>query len=200
MRPGGSLGHHQSFAKEERFTQWQAEMNNDLIHILGAMAAENVFYGQNSSGVGGDLEQTTNLAAMMVGMAGMGPKPVDLNGSTATDDEAAEKQRADISKRFEKIGLKLMNRSRGGVDYHADPIASVLNDPTKRSNAAQLIGQAYVVAENFIRYNKDKVEAVADALVEKGEIYGDDLIALLDKQDFQKPTIDYTKDETWPVM
>jgi hypothetical protein len=93
-----------------------------------------------------------------------------------------------------------MNRSRGGVDYHADPIASVLNDPTKRSNAAQLIGQAYVVAENFIRYNKDKVEAVADALVEKGEIYGDDLIALLDKQDFQKPTIDYTKDETWPVM
>jgi hypothetical protein len=44
------------------------------------------------------------------------------------------------------------------------------------------------------------VEAVADALVEKGEIYGDDLIALLDKQDFQKPTIDYTKDETWPVM
>jgi ATP-dependent Zn protease len=200
MRPGGSLGHHQSFAKEERFTQWQGEMNNDLIHILGAMAAENVFYGQNSSGVGGDLEQTTNLAAMMVGMAGMGPKPVDLNGSTAKDDDAAEKQRADISKRFEKIGLKLMNRSRGGVDYHADPIASVLNDPTKRSNAAQLIGQAYVVAENFIRYNKDKVEAVADALVEKGEIYGDDLIALLDKQDFQKPTIDYTKDETWPVM
>ncbi len=200
MRPGGSLGHHQSFAKEERFTQWQGEMNNDLIHILGAMAAENVFYGQNSSGVGGDLEQTTNLAAMMVGMAGMGPKPVDLNGSTAQDDEAAEKQRADISKRFEKIGLKLMNRSRGGVDYHADPIASVLNDPTKRSNAAQLIGQAYVVAENFIRYNKGKVEAVADALVEKGEIYGDDLIALLDKQDFQKPTIDYTKDETWPVM
>ncbi len=200
MRPGGSLGHHQSFAKEERFTQWQGEMNNDLIHILGAMAAENVFYGQNSSGVGGDLEQTTNLAAMMVGMAGMGPKPVDLNGSAAKDDEAAEKQRADIAKRFEKIGLKLMNRSRGGVDYHADPIASVLNDPTKRSNAAQLIGHAYVVAENFIRYNKDKVEAVADELVEKGEIYGDDLIALLDKQDFQKPTIDYTKDEIWPVM
>jgi ATP-dependent Zn protease len=164
------------------------------------MAAENVFYGQNSSGVGGDLEQTTNLAAMMVGMAGMGPRPVDLNGSANKDAEAAEKQRADISKRFEKIGLKLMNRSRGGVDYHADPIASVLNDPTKRSNAAQLIGHAYVVAENFIRYNKDKVEAVADALVEKGEIYGDDLIALLDKQDFQKPTIDYTKDETWPVM
>jgi len=196
----GSLGHHQSFSKEERFTRWQSEMFSDLIHILGAMAAENVFYGQNSSGVGGDLEQTTNLAAIMVGMSGMGPRPIDLNGSTPKGKEVADEQRAAIAKKFEKIGLQLMNRSRGGVDFHADPIASVLNDPTKRANAAQMIGQAYVIAENFIRMNRDKVAAVADVLVEKGEIYGDELVALLDRQQFEKPEIDYTKDDVWPAI
>jgi ATP-dependent Zn protease len=195
----GSLGHHQSFSKEERFTQWRHEMFNDLIHILGAMAAENVFYAENSSGVGGDLESTTNLAAMMVGMAGMGPDKLNLNGHTPKDAGKADEQRAEIAKKLEKIGLRLMNRSRGSADYHADPIASVLGDPTKRSNAAQIIGQAYVTAENFIKVNRDKVENVADVLVQKGEIYGDELIALLDAQKFEKPVIDWTKEDIWPA-
>jgi len=197
---GGSLGRHMYFGKEERFSMWQGEMFGDLIHTLAAMAAENVFYGENSDGVGGDLAHATNLAAGMVGWSGMGPLPLDLNGSTAKAENDADEQKAKIAKHFEKIGLQLMNRSRGSADYHADPIASVLNDPTKRSNAAQLIGRAYVVAENFIRLNKDKVENVAEVLIQKGEIYGDELIALLDAQHFQKPTIDFTKAEAWPAI
>ena len=61
---GGSLGHHQSFQKEERFSQWHGEAMGDLVHVLGAMAAEHVFYGENSSGVGGDLQYATHGAAM----------------------------------------------------------------------------------------------------------------------------------------
>ena len=52
-------------------------------------------------------------------------------------------------KRFEKIGLTLMNRTRGSADFHGDPIASVLGDPYKRALAAQILGQAYVIAYNF---------------------------------------------------
>src|SRR5439155_2052917 len=40
MRPGGSLGHHQSFEREERFTKWHREYVGELVHTLGAMAAE----------------------------------------------------------------------------------------------------------------------------------------------------------------
>ena len=36
--------------------RWQREQLGDLIPRLGAMAAENVFYGENTSGVGGDLQ------------------------------------------------------------------------------------------------------------------------------------------------
>src|SRR5207249_6948526 len=38
-----------------------------LIWALGAMAAERVFYGENSTGVGGDVQGATARAAWMVG-------------------------------------------------------------------------------------------------------------------------------------
>jgi cell division protease FtsH len=196
---GRSLGHHQAFQREERFSVWQREQLGDLIHGLGAMAAENVFYGENTSGVGGDLQSSTDTAAWMVGTSGMRPQRVELNGSVpedADEDEAREK----IMKRFEKIGLTLMNRTRGSADFHSDPIASVLGDPYKRALAAQILGQAYVIAYNFILANKEAVERVAVMLVDKREIYGDDLLELLDRQHLVKPEIDYTKEETWPKM
>ena len=60
---GRSLGHHQSFQREERFSEWQSEAMGNLIHTLGAMAAERVFYGENTNGVGGDLSSATSNAA-----------------------------------------------------------------------------------------------------------------------------------------
>ena len=52
-----------------------SEEMGDLIHVLGAMAAEHVFYGENTGGVGGDLQTATDTAAWMVGTAGMRPLP-----------------------------------------------------------------------------------------------------------------------------
>ena len=90
---GGSLGHHQSFEKEERFGTFQSKMFGELIHAVGAMAAEFAFYGENSNGVGGDLQSTTWTAATMVGAAGMSPLPLDLHGKTFAD-ETEEQSRA----------------------------------------------------------------------------------------------------------
>jgi cell division protease FtsH len=194
---GSSLGHHQAFQKEERFSQWRSENMGTLVHILGAMAAEYVFYGENSDGVGGDLNSVTNLAAGMVGAAGMTPIPLDLRGATFAD-ETEEETRKRLMKRFEQIGLNVMNRTRGGADFHADPIASVLNDPHKKMQAAQIIGQAYVTAENFVRANRDAVEHIANTVIERKEIFGDELVELLDSVELRKPELDYLKEETWP--
>jgi hypothetical protein len=37
-------------------------------------------------------------------------------------------------------------------------------------------------------------------VVEQKEIYGDDLVRLLDQQGFVKPEIDWTNEETWPQI
>ncbi len=195
---GGSLGHHQTFEREERFSRWQHEEMGTLIHVLGAMAAENVFYGENTGGVGGDLQTATDTAAWMVGTAGMRPLHVDLNGSA--EDDGAEEARERIMKRFERIGRTLMNRTRGSADFHADPIASILNDRFKSAVAAQILGQAYVIALNLVRNNKDAVDAIATRLADERELFGDELVELLDRQQLVKPELDYTKDEIWPKM
>ena len=193
----GSLGHHQALEKEERFSSWKHEEVAKLQWTLGAMAAEQVFYGENATGVGGDLQSATGRAAWMVGVSGMGPDPIKLNGSyrSAVKREEAEQQ---MKKRFEQLGLQLMNRASG--DFQHDSIAAVLGDPAKRGLAAQIIGQAYVGAYNLVAHNKNGVEHIADALIQRKEIYGDELVDLLNSSGLQEPTIDLTKEEAWPTL
>jgi ATP-dependent Zn protease len=196
---GGSLGHHHVFEKEERFGRFQSVLFGQLVWYVGAMAAEFAFYGENSNGVGGDLQSTTWTAASMVGAAGMSPLPLDLKGQTFAD-ENEEQSRRRVQRRFEDIGLRLLNRTSGGGPMSADPTSAVLGDPRKRAYAAQLIGQAFVTAYNLVRLNKDKIEKVADAVIEQREIYGDDLVRLLNEQNFVKPDIDWTDEEIWPHL
>jgi hypothetical protein len=103
-------------------------------------------------------------------------------------------------RRFETIGLTLLNRTRGSADFHGDPVASILHDPFKRAQAAQIMGQAFVTAHNFIEHNREAVETVADAVIEKQELFGDELIRLLDSVKLQKPEVDLAKEETWPTL
>ena len=84
---GGSLGHYQSMEKDERFSHFRSRVMGGLIMTLGAMAAEHVFYGENSQGVSGDVGSATATAAAMVGIWAMGPDPVHIAGSLETDDE-----------------------------------------------------------------------------------------------------------------
>ena len=48
--------------------------------------------------------------------------------------------------------------------------------------------------------NKAAVETIATRLAEKRELYGDELVNLLDDQKLVAPQLDYTKEETWPTM
>jgi ATP-dependent Zn protease len=189
---GESLGHHQAAEQVEHFSQWRSDQIATLIWGLGAMAAERVFYGQTTSGVGGDIQTVTRLAALMVGAAGMGPEPLDLGDAGDAKDEER------VLRRFEDIGLKLMNRT-GSVQDH-DVAASVLMDRDKRSLAAQLVGQAYVTAHNFVRQNRKGIEKIADEVVARREIYGDELVELLDGAKLQPAKLDLLEEKTWPTL
>ena len=195
---GSSGGHHQAMEIEERFADWRSEMFGRLIHVLGAMAAEVVFYGQNTTGVGGDVRSVTWLAGRMVGFAAMAPERVDLS-DRIEDPELREQEEDRIMDRFRRIGIQIMHRSGGGV-MDADPMQAVVNDPEKRKLVSGLLGQAYVIAYNTIRANKEGTAHVADVLVAKREIYGDDVVTLLDEAELKKPEIDVLDEESWPAI
>lgn len=86
---------------EERFTKTQSEIQA-LIHIaMGGMTAEELFFGEISSGVVGDLKAATEAAAQMVGTMGMagslisheaiGAPNANLAAKVLSSDEGREK-------------------------------------------------------------------------------------------------------------
>jgi cell division protease FtsH len=201
---GAALGHHQAREKEERFSSWRSEEMAQLIWALGAMAAERVFYGENSTGVGGDVQSATARAAWMVGACGMAPEQPELNGrangKVTRSGKAADTKRDEIMKRFEQIGLQIMNRTGGGGPLGHDPLAGVLGDRDKRALAAQLLGQAYVAAHMLIEHNKKAVEQIADALIERKELFGDELVEILEAAKLKTPKVDLTQAKAWPAV
>ena len=65
----GLLAHSDA---EERFTQTESEMRSLVQISLGGMVAEELFFGERSSGVASDLKYATTVAAQMIGSMGMG--------------------------------------------------------------------------------------------------------------------------------
>jgi hypothetical protein len=93
-----------------------------------------------------------------------------------------------------------MNRARLGSAMDSDPIGSVLGDPSKRAAAAQILGQAYLTAVCCIRANREAVAAVAEALVQHKELYGDEVVELLEAAAPRAPVIDVLDDSIWPKV
>jgi hypothetical protein len=215
---GGSLGHHQAMEKEERFSAWRSEDMARLAWTLGAMAAEHVFYGENSRGVGGDVQSATGLAAIMVGAWGMAPPAIPGQFADETPEQTREREERNgtppwqepplddepwrskerAARQLQRIGKTIMNRT--GSPMTNDPIPAVLGDPDNRNAAAQMLGLAFVTAYNLVKDNKEAVERIAEVLVQKRELHGDEVVKLLDAAGLAAPEIDLAKAEQWPTL
>ncbi len=196
---GGSLGHHQAIEKEERFSSWRHEEVGKLVWTLGAMAAEHVFYGENSTGVGGDVQSATARAAWMVGMCGMGPEPIDFNGREWGSEEEKRQAAEEYMERFAQIGAQIINRS-GGSALMGDPIPAILGDRNKSRAAAQILGQAYITAFCLIQHNREQVAQIAETLILRRELHGDEVVDVLNAARLEAPAIDITDESTWPTL
>jgi ATP-dependent Zn protease len=196
---GRSLGHYQLMQKEERVegVAFRHEEIAELVMILGAMAAEHVFYGENSTGVGGDVQSVTIGVGMLVGAAAIGPEPVDLRGRVPESER--EEREEELMKRFEHIGNQIMNRLSGGP-FDGDRIGAALSDQYKRRAAARILGQAYITALACMRHNREGVARVAETLMERRELYGDEVTEVLNAANLEAPAIDLLDEDLWPKV
>ncbi|MGH2750507.1 MAG: AAA family ATPase [Actinomycetota bacterium] len=136
---------------EERFTKTKSELESTIRIALGGMCAEELFFGEHGTGPSNDLVAATSLGAQMVGSLGMGRSLVSYDA---------------------------VNH---GAHSAPNIVAKVLsNDDTKREVEDMLVDQ-----KNQVRYklehNRDLIEALRDALLEKEELLGDDIRAVLEK-------------------
>jgi hypothetical protein len=114
--------------------------------------------------------------------------------------ERLEEVEKELMERFERIGLRIMNRARGGGMMDSDPVGAVLGDPAKRRAAAQILGQAYLTAVCCVRANREAVARVAEALVEHKELFGDEVVELLEAASPRPPAIDVLDEAIWPKV
>jgi ATP-dependent Zn protease len=171
-----SLGHHYAVNREEQFKHYRSEEAGRVRTLLGALACERVFYGENSSGVSMDLIMATSLACHMVGVWGMGPDPLP----------------PELSRRAADLGEGLISRAEvtQGMQEQGTVVGTVLSNPTARRHVAQIMGAAYVDDWRLMFANRDAVDQGSEALVEQRELVGAEIEGLLDSIGLRMPPED----------
>ena len=102
--------------------------------------------------------------------------------------------------RFRMITGALVGVAIGALAATGLLLAGVLGNKSDRAAVAQLLGQAYLTAHVLILHNRDKVERVANVLIDRRELHGDEVVAVLDQVGLRKPDIDLMDDATWPKL
>ena len=139
----GLLAHSE---QEERFTRTRSECEALLRISMGGMVAEEIFFGEASTGPSGDLTYATRLAAQMVGSYGMAGSLISLDASHAS----------------------------------FDIVSKVLSDDASRKALDGLLLSARDGAREVLEDKTHVVEALRDALLERDELIGDDIVAVIE--------------------
>jgi len=175
MRADGSLGHHRAIQEQEEFIRFRSQLAANVRHGLGAIAAERVFYGENSNGVVSDLSSSTRQACHMVGIVGMGGEELPY----------------EIARKAVNIGQTLISTLELGGNPLLDggsPYAAVIQNPLSRRTVAQVLGAAYIDCWRLMYVNREAIDLAVEALIAQGELVGDEIQGLLDSVGLRFPT------------
>ena len=140
----GALGYTLQLPTEDRYLMTRTELLNKISVLLGGRAAEEVFFGDISTGAQNDLEKATDTARKMVTMYGMSEK-VGL----AT---------------LEKPGQQFLN-VQGQMDFYKNysPETAALID----AEVKRILEETYEKVKKLVEKNKDKIEKVAEELLKR---------------------------------
>ena len=135
--------------REDVFTRSRSEMTRLIQIAMGGLVAEELFFGDVSTGPGGDLLYATNVAAQMMGACGMGDSLISL--------QAVER----------------------GALADSNITGRVLGDPQGRLAVEDLLQAQKRVATELMAANRHLVEGLRDALLERHELIGEEIVEVL---------------------
>ncbi len=150
----GLLAHNDT---EERWTRTKTELQAFLRISCAGMAAEELWFGESTTGPGGDLVGATSIAAQMVGALGM------------TDSL--------VSYMAMEEGLNERNM-----------VARVLSDPEGKAKVDKLLHEAKAGVKEQLDRNRVLVEALRDALIEREELVGEEILEVLSEAEAKLAT------------
>ena len=132
---------------------------------FGGRIAEEMFTGDVNTGAAGDIRQATSLARKMIRDWGMS----DRLGFVFYGDDDSPRQLSSISS--------------GGRDY-SEETAKIIDEETKK-----LIDSLYDETRKLLEANKDRVEAIAKALMKYETLDRQDVDRVMRGDTLTKPTV-----------
>jgi cell division protease FtsH len=167
---GQALGYTISLPTEDKFLTSRAELTDTMAMTLGGRAAEEIVFGEITTGASNDLEKVTETAKQMVMRFGMS----------------------------ERLGPRVFGHDRGqpflGREFSAEPdysdeIAREIDDEIRR-----IVEAAHQTAKNLLGEKRGELDTISKILLERETIDAEQFVALLDG----KPESEVFVDEEAP--
>jgi cell division protease FtsH len=151
---GEAGGYNLMTPREETYFQTKTQLLATIAGFMGGRVAEEIFFGDISSGAHNDIEQATRIARMMVtelGMSELGPIKYD-SGQDAVF----------LGRDYSRLS-----------NTHSSQIAFEIDQQVRK-----IIEDAHKQATDIINAQKDKLELIANALLENETLNAEQITAL----------------------
>ena len=151
---GNAGGYNLMTPKEETYFQTKSQLEASITGFMGGRVAEEIFFGDVSSGAQNDIEQATRLARLMVtelGMSELGP----IKYGSGQDSVFLGRDYTSTN-----------NDHSGQVAFEID------------QQVRKIIDECYKECTRIINENKDKLELIAAALLEYETLANEQIEAL----------------------
>src|SRR5689334_21352967 len=153
---GQALGYTISLPTEAKFLTSRAELTDTMAMTLGGRAAEEIVFGEITTGASNDLEKVTETAKRMVMRFGMS----------------------------ERLGPRVFGHDRGmpflGREFSAEPdysdeIAREIDDEIRR-----IVEAAHQTAKDLLNDKREELDTISKILLERETIDAEQFVALLE--------------------
>ena len=162
-RTSGALGYTMQVEEGNHPLYTKSELENRIATLTGGRAAEEVEFGQVTTGASNDIEQATKIARAMITRYGM-------------------------SDEFDMVAMETVNNKYLGGDASlacSDGTASTIDQ-----KVVALVKQQHEKAKQLLTEHKADLDRIAQFLYQKETITGEEFMEILEKkEDFKLPVV-----------
>ena len=155
-RTSGALGYTMQVEQNDKVLMTKEELENKLATLTGGRAAEELVFGQITTGASNDIEQATKLARAMITRYGM------------TDE-------------FDMVAMETVNNQYLGGDAALACSAAMQKEIDKK--VIETIKAQHEKARRILADNRQKLDELASYLYEKETITGSEFMTILGRKD-----------------
>ena len=162
---GQSLGSTWSLPKEDQLNYGRLQMLDEIAMAMAGRIAEELVSGDISTGASGDINQATHLARNMVCQWGMSEKVGMVQYGSDNDNV-------------------FLGRDFAAKKGYSEKTAQEIDEEVRR-----IITEAYNRSKQLIETNRDKLEMIANALLEYETLEGSQVVDIIHTGTFTPPPV-----------